>query len=252
MQAIVNNLLTSYEKVGKGPVILMLHGWGDNSATFKVITEALKSKYSLILVDLPGFGRTAAPKDNWGLNEYCDFVAEFLNNINEKNIYAVIGHSNGGAIAIRGLANSIWQTNKLVLLASSGIRDNYKGRRKAQRAAAKAAKLMVAPLPKRLKSKIKKRAYKAIGSDMFVAEHMQETFKKVVTDDVLEDAQKLNIPTLLVYGANDTATPKEYGELFHVAIKGSDLKIVDETGHFLHHENPDLINKYLIEFLGGK
>jgi len=71
-----------------------------------------------------------------------------------------------------------------------------------------------------------------------VAEHLQETFKKVVTDDVRADAAHLAIPTLLLYGEQDDATPVRYGELFHEAIEGSTLEILPGAGHFVHIDRP--------------
>ena len=249
MQAIVDNLLASYEKVGNGPTVLMLHGWGDSHQTFSELSRELEDKFSIISLDLPGFGGTQAPKTVWSLNDYCDFVAKFLVKIDEKKPYAIVGHSNGGAISIRGLANGIFESDKLVLLASSGVRDVYKGRKKALRLAAKAAKAATYPLPKSVTVRIKKHAYKSVGSDMFVAEHLQETFKKIVGDDVRNDAKKLKLPTLLIYGSEDNATPVRYGELFRDAIPGSMLQVIDGAGHHLHHDNPKEVYYFVKEFL---
>jgi pimeloyl-ACP methyl ester carboxylesterase len=249
MQAIVDNLLTSYEKAGKGPVVLLLHGWGDSHATFAKLVRSLKDKHTVISVDLPGFGGTHSPKEVWELNNYCEFVAKFLAKIDATKLHAVIGHSNGGSIAIRGLAQGNFKSDKLVLLSSAGVRDVFRGRKKALRIAAKAAKAATYPLPKSLQNKLKRRAYESIGSDMFVAEHLQETFKKVVTDDVRRDAKKLRLPTLIVYGSEDTATPVSYGEMFREAIPGSMLQVVDGAGHFVHHDNPEAVNEFIKEFL---
>src|SRR5690606_6749255 len=144
--------------------------------------------------------------------EYAQFVTSFLTKIQVQPV-AIIAHSNGGAIAIRGLAAGELKTEKLILLASAGIRDEYKGRKKAVRLLAKGAKILTAPLPSRVQQKLKRKAYKAIGSDLFIAEHLQETFKRIVTDDVRDDAAKIAVPTLLVYGSEDTDTPVKYGQI---------------------------------------
>ena len=250
MNIVVNGLLTNYQQLGDGKTVLLLHGWGDTSQTFVGLQKELAKTYQAIALDLPGFGQTQPPELVWGLNDYADFVGAFLTKLQQKP-YAIVAHSNGGAIAIRGLAVGNLQAEKLILLASAGIRSEYKGRKLLLRLAAKGAKALTAPLPKSAQQKLKKGAYKTIGSDLFVAEHLQETFKKVVTDDVQADASRLNIPTLLLYGQNDTATPPRYGELFHKAIQGSRLEVLPAAGHFLHHDQPDEVNKAVQEFLHG-
>jgi len=248
MQVVVGSLLTNYNQRGKGPVVVLLHGWGDSAKSFDKLAAGLVNDYTVVGVDLPGFGGTQAPVETWGVDEYATFVQHFLDKTHVKP-YAFIAHSNGGTIAIRGLANGSLQAQKLVLLASAGLRDVYKGRRRSLRLAAKAAKLATYPLPKRLQTKLKKRAYKAVGSDLFVAEHLQETFKKVVTDDILADARKLTLPTVLIYGIEDTATPPRYGQLINQAIPGSTLHLLENATHYVHHDQPQAVQKIVQEFL---
>ena len=59
----------------------------------------------------------------------------------------------------------------------------------------------------------------------------------------------IKIPTLLIYGANDTATPSADGEKFQSLIKNSKLKIVDGAEHYVHQQQPELVMKYIKEFL---
>lgn len=159
------------------------------------------------------------------------------------------GHSNGGALAIRGLAGEVLAADKLVLLASAGIRNVYKGRNRALRIMAKTGKVFTMPLPKSVKQKLRRKVYKTIGSDMLIAEHMQETFKRVVTDDVTADAAKLTLPTLLIYGEDDESTPVWYGEQFHQLMPGSTLEVLPGAGHFVHLDRPDAVERALREFL---
>ena len=120
MNVIVNNLLTNYEKQGKGPVILFLHGWGDDSRTFAQLISKLKNSYTCIAVDLPGFGATQQPNEVWGVEQYAQFVKSFTEKIQIKPD-VVVGHSNGGTIALFALSHNLLSAQKLVLLASAGI-----------------------------------------------------------------------------------------------------------------------------------
>src|SRR3989338_378208 len=248
MQVVVESLLTTYKDSGKGKGVLLLHGWGDTMATFSQLEESLSSYYRVVSVDLPGFGKTQAPSQVWGLNEYANFVASFISKI-DFNPYVIIAHSNGGDIAIRGLAAGKLSAEKLVLLASAGIRGQYKGRVKVIRLITKVGKIATAPLPASVKNKLRRMVYNTVGSDMLVAEHLQETFKKVITDDVRTDATKLKIPTLLIYGDKDEQTPPKLGQLLRDAIPKSKLVIVEGAGHHVHQDEPEQVLGHIEELL---
>lgn len=266
MQVIVDSLVTNYTYIqnprntknaqnaqcsgGEKSTVLILHGWGDSSQSqgWLVMQRALAKNYNVCIVDLPGFGGSDMPATAWGLNEYAQFVAAFLAKIRLQPD-TIIAHSNGGAIAIRGLASGKLHAGKLVLLASAGVRSEYKGRKRALRVVAKTGKALVMPLPSFVKDKLRRKLYTTVGSDMLVAEHLQETFKKIVDDDVQADAAELTLPTLLVYGQNDIATPVPWGMLLHERISGSILEIIGEAGHFVHQDQPDKVLRIIEDFI---
>lgn len=250
MQVIVNGLLTQYQSVGRSEkVVLVLHGWGDDSRNWQQLQKTFSADYRVISLDLPGFGGSKAPEDTWNLDTYAAFVRDFLLKVGVSEVYAIIGHSNGGAIAIRGLAEKLLRTERLVLLGSAGIRNEQKGRKQALQYITKTGKILTAPLPKKAKKSLRQKLYKSVGSDLLVAEHLQETFKNVVNDDVRKDADRVAVPTLLVYGADDTDTPPRYGNLFHERIKNSTLEVVQNAGHFVYQDKPSETKKLIQEFL---
>lgn len=248
MQVVASDLIISYTRAGKGKSVVILHGWGDDSRSWQKIATELSKGYDVIVPDLPGFGASQWPPAPWGLDEYAKLVATFIKKLGVKP-YAIIGHSNGGSIAIRGLADQFLQSEKLILLASAGIRGEYKGRNKALRIVTKTGKLLTTPLPQATKQKLRMTVYKTIGSDMLVAEHLQETFKKIVAQDVRADAAKLTLPTLLVYGDKDFQTPLSYGQQYNELIAGSHLKVLGGVDHFLQLEATADVYRLLKEFL---
>jgi pimeloyl-ACP methyl ester carboxylesterase len=251
MQVVVDSLLTHYHRLGEShdQTVVIVHGWGDSSAGWLEFAKRLAETYCVVVLDLPGFGKTDTPAAVWGLDDYASFVAHCLQKI-DVQAFAIVAHSNGGAIAIRGLANGSLEAQKLVLLASAGVRSTYKGRKKALRIIAKTGKTLAAPLPNGVKHRLRRKLYTTVGSDMLVAEHLQETFKRVVGDDIQNDAAGLSLPVLLVYGENDVSTPPDYGRLLHQRIEGSTLEIIGNAEHFLHHDQPQQVFKLVREFLG--
>ena len=239
-----------YEKKGSGKTILLLHGWGDRSDTFKSLLPVLSGGYTVISLDLPGFGQSESPKEIWNLDNYAKFVASFLNKTSNTQLHAIIGHSNGGALAIRGIAKGDLNPSKLVLLAASGVRDTEKIRRFIIKIVAKTGKILTFWLPEQYKKKLQKKLYGTVGSDMLVAPQLQETFKKTVRQDIQKDAAKLSVPTLLIYGDQDTATPiKNVGSRLHELIKDSQLQIITGADHFVHQTSEPATAAYIQEFL---
>lgn len=249
MQIVVDSLLTSYEQIGNGKVILLLHGWGDDQTTFDFLRTELSKSYQVISLDLPGFGKTEAPKELWTLDNYAGFIDAFINKLSIEHIYAVVGHSNGGALAIHGLAQNILQTDKLILLASSGVRNSQPTKQFIIKTVAKTGKVATFWLPFRYRQALRKKLYGVVGSDMLVAPHLQETFKITVRQDIQADAKQLNLPTLLIYGDKDTTTPLSDSNILAGHIKGSKLEVIPDAGHFVHFDEPHKVNAIIKDFL---
>ncbi|OGL35621.1 hypothetical protein A3F65_00960 [Candidatus Saccharibacteria bacterium RIFCSPHIGHO2_12_FULL_47_16b] len=252
MNIVVNGLMTNYLKAGSGrKVVVCLHGWGVDSTNFARLIEKLQAKYTILALDLPGFGGSQEPPGAWGVENYASFVNAWLKKIGQKEIYALIGHSNGGAIAIALLGNGWLKSSKLVLLASGGIRDIYKMRRLFLKSGAKIAKLPIQLLPRRTRDKVRGRVYKTIGSDLMLLPELEPSYRKIISQDLQSIATKIRQPTLIIYGSGDRTTPVKYGQLFNDAIKGSRLEIIPQAGHFIHQEQAEKVAAMLEEFLGA-
>lgn len=249
MQIIVDSLLTEYTCNGAGKTVLIIPGWADTAVSWQPVAHELSKHYKVIVLNIPGFGGTQAPSVAWGLRDYAQFVAHFIDKLGEPNIYALIGHSNGGAIAIKGAGEGLLQPDRLVLLASAGVRARQQGKKMLLKYVAKTGKVATFALPAAVRQKLRKKLYAGIGSDLLVAPHMQETFKRVVSEDIQPDARQVTVPTLLVYGELDTATPVAYGELLHQAIEGSTFERIGGVGHFLHTEQPERVARIIEEYI---
>ena len=229
--------------------MLLLHGWGDNIKGLSNLQADLESKYKVVALDLPGFGETQPPKEVWDLDNYADFVAAFLQKLELPAPLAIIGHSNGGALAIRGLASNKLSANKLVLLAASGIRTGKSFKRFALVFLAKLGNMATIWMPERYRGALRKSLYDTAGSDLLTVPGLEDTFKKTVRQDVQHDAAALLLPTLLIYAKNDEAVPIKDAYTYQKLIDGSKLEVIDEAGHFLHHDQPEKITNHIREFI---
>jgi len=250
MNCIVNGKSINYTVSGEGVKnIVLLHGWGDSLATFSELSKIISKRYTVIALDLPGFGASDAPDSAWSLEGYAVFLVDFLKKIYKTEIYAVVGHSNGGAIALKALSMNILSPDRLVLLASSGVRSGKSVRKKALNLSAKIVKIPLSVLPKTTKQKIKKVAYKKIGSDLLIAENLQETFKLVVGEDLSGQISGVDAKTLLIYGSEDKETPVSYGKVFNQALPNSELMIIQGASHYLHQKYTEKVAAKLESFL---
>lgn len=251
MHIVVNGLLTQYDMRGKGKVVLLLHGWGDSAQTWHKLLPALASKYQVVVLDLPGFGATQPPQDVWNLDNYADFLHAFVDKLELKQPYAVIGHSNGGALALRTIALGKLQPTKLILLAASGIRSTNKAKRLFLNILAKTGNVATLWMPERYRAGLRKSLYGAAGSDLLVVPGLQETFKKTVRQDTQADAKAIQTDTLLVYAEGDNDVPVSDGKRYHALIQNSKLEIIPSAGHFVHHDASEQVAQLVKDFLNA-
>lgn len=248
MNIIIDGLVTRYEKFGEGPIVLLLHGWGDSSKGLRALSRALARFYTMLLIDLPGFGETEAPKENWHLDNYTSFIRHTLEKLEINNVYGVIGHSNGGSIAIRGIALGDLQPKRLVLLASAGIRPKTSGKRILFTILAKTGNAATIWMPERYRQTLRQSLYVAAGSDMLVVPELEGTFKKTVRQDIQSDAALISIPTLLIFAERDSSIAAHSGQQFNRLIKNSRLEVVPDAGHFVHIDQPEKVTSLIQEF----
>ncbi len=249
MKIVIQDLVTEYHDDGVGKVVLFLHGWQDDLHTFDSLVSFLSLPCRIIRLDLPGFGKSETPKETWDLNNYVNFVQNFILKLNLQ-VDTIVGHSFGGRIIIKGEATKRFRVEKIILIGSAGVAKNRTFRNLILRILAKTGKLITYIPPLIFwRGKLRKRMYSFIGSDYLKTGKLRETFLKIISEDLSACAKKITIPTLLIWGENDTETPLSDGEKLAKIIFNSKLKIVKEAGHFVHKEKSQEVAKLVKEFL---
>lgn len=235
-----NGASINYEVYGTGKRLLILHGWGEDIRIFDQITTALSQNFQLILLDLPGFGRSSSLPYPFALDDYTLTVERFLTALEINEVF-VLGHSFGGAIAIK-LATFSNKVKRLILEDSSGIR-NKDLMVKLKICIYKTFKLI-------LNEKYREKLRHIIGSpDYRSTGVLRSTFVKIVNEDIQYKLSKINLPTLLIWGRNDKETPIAQAEVMRDKIKNSKLLIIENAGHFPHLDKPEEFIKAIKEFL---
>jgi pimeloyl-ACP methyl ester carboxylesterase len=224
-----------YEKRGgqDGMPIVFAHGWGRDHADFIPVAELIDDAAPLILLDLPGFGKTPRPADDWTTQEYAVAAKDFLEKEFGITRFKWVGHSFGGRIGLRLACMKDSPVDHLFIVAGAGVK-------------------LPQPMMRRLKSKWRGWQFKRqkgeaktedelialekkFGSPDYVQSRetgMRDIFIKTVQEDQTENLSKISCPTTLLYGAEDTETPPALGKALHGAISQSKYVESPEFDHF--------------------
>ncbi len=223
-------------------VILFLHGWGQNIEMMRKLGDGLSNTNRIIIVDLPGFGKSEEPLYPWEVKDYMLFIKEFLSKLKIKNPN-IVGHSFGGKIGL--LYASQNSVNKLVCLASPHTKEIKKESLKLKMF--KLAKKI--PVLNKLENAVKKR----VGSTDYknASENMRKILVNTVNTDITEDVKKINNPTLLIWGTNDKAVSINRARELEKLIKGSGLVVYENCTHYAYLERLNQTISVLKNFIGG-
>lgn len=221
MKTIVDGLEINYRDEGEGSPVLLLHGWGCNGGHWAPISEALKKSHRVVAPDIPGFGESEEPPDNWGTKDFALFFEHFMRNL-KLTKPVVMGHSNGGRIGIVLAAKGL--VGKLILTDSAGIKPKRGASYYAKVYSYKAMKglLSLPGLNTKKDEILEKRRIKAGSADYNAASPvMRRILSTVVNEDLVPYLEKVRVSTLLVWGSEDTATPLADGEQMEAILKNN-------------------------------
>lgn len=251
MQSIIDNLAVRYDDEGTGRVVLMLHGWGTSGVDFLNLATILTKNYRVIRVDFPGFGGSEQPHEDWDVGRYVEFVGVLLERLQIVEVYAIIGHSFGGRVTIKGIATGALRSDKIVLIGSAGVKRSSSVRNTILKLLAKTGKTILSlPGLRVVSGSARSKLYSSIGSqDYLQSGTMRQIFLNTINEDLSEYAAHIKTPTLLVWGSEDDQAPLSDGKFFHEHIEGSRMKIAASAGHFVHHDEPIQVARWIREFL---
>ena len=202
---------------------------------------------------MPGFGESDDLPKSWNIDDYIDFIIKFIEsqNISELDL---IGHSNGGRIIIKlmGKENLKFKVNKIILIGSAGIVNKKSLKTRIKIRALKLCKHIAQFKPiKKIFPNLLDKVKNYFGSADYKDSNpiMRETMVKLINEDVRCFLPKIKVPTLLIWGEKDTATPISDAEIMEKMIPDAGLVKVKECSHYVFLENPSFVNIVIENFL---
>ncbi len=112
----VNNISVNVAECGRGKPILLVHGWSNNWVGWTLLARELASKYTVFMIDLPGFGDSGR-LSSYSLESEAQIVGGFMNEYVGKS-EAVIGASMGTLVSSKSLQMFPHMTKRLILLGA--------------------------------------------------------------------------------------------------------------------------------------
>jgi len=248
-EVVVAGLRVNYEIVGEGPAILLLHGWGGCIGSMGPIQSSLAREYRVLTLDLPGFGLSQMPPEQWGSAEYARCVWQLLAELDVTEVLCVVGHSFGGKVAIHLALQQRGLVGALILVGTPGVRLPPSKRTRRRIATVKLVRRIAKALPQRPRHLVEKLLSRLGSEDYRNAGPMRDILVRVVNEDLRTDLSALDIPTLLIWGQFDDATPVEIGRVMEASIAGSGLVVLEQSGHFPYLDEPQAFSAIVGSFL---
>lgn len=250
MDFIFDGIKINYTDCGSGTPVVFLHGWGADIHSFDFVRPHL-DKFRMICIDLPGHGESQEPSRVYSINDFSSCVVSLLESIG-VNRPVLVGHSNGGRVIIKMLSQGFC-AEKVVLIDSAGVIPKrsfaYKLKVWKYKTAKKFIKLFYG---KKADEKIEALKKSSGSADYKNASGiMRDTMVKLVNTDLVPCLSSINVPTLLIWGTNDTATPIEDGRLMEKNIKNSGLVELQGGSHWAFVEQPGIFIPVLLSFLNS-
>jgi non-heme chloroperoxidase len=248
------NLFVEDVNPGGSKTIVFLHGWPLSHKQFEYQFNVLPSMgYRCIGIDWRGFGNSDKPMSGYTFDRLADDIRAVVETL-QLNNFALVGHSTGGAIAIRYMSRyNGYGVSKLVLVdaaAPTGF------------TAVNAGKLLNEALndrPKMMQGITDTFFFQYISpqfSDWFFQMGLQaagwSTASVIVLlrdENLHADLPKIEVPTLIIHGIHDKVIPFAQAQEQNRKIRNSQLVPFQYSGHGAFWEERDKFNQLLTQFI---
>ena len=229
------------------PVLLLLHGLFGALSNFAGIITHFRDSHNVVVPILPIFEMPLKEVSLEGLVDHVEAFVEYK----KFDECHVLGNSLGGHIAQLFLLKRPEKVKSLVLTGSSGLFESAMGSTFPKRGDYEYIRVKTESTFFRPEVATKELVDEIfdIVNDRNKAIRVVVTAKSALRHNLADKLEKIDQPTLLIWGKQDTITPLFVGEKFNELIKNSTLSIVDECGHAPMMEKPDEFNSILKDFL---
>lgn len=220
------------------PSVILMHGWGCNTTTLASVERIFQGHMRVINIDLPGHGKSTEPPAIWGVEDFTRMLEEFTKRLGLERP-SLLGHSFGGRVAIIYASRN--DVDKVMLVDAAGIKPRRTLKYYAKVYPFKAArKVLPLLLGKKRGDRIIQAWRGKAGSADYrnSSEIMRGVMSRCVNEDLKSYMPSVKAPVLLVWGADDTATPLSDAKTMERLIPDAGLVSFPGCGHYSFLDNP--------------
>jgi pimeloyl-ACP methyl ester carboxylesterase len=242
-----------YYDVGSGQVpVVMLHGLFGSPSNWQSIMHGLSDHYRFLALQLPiepGHNRRHTTFDS--LSQLTQHVVRFLDEMGLQRV-VLCGNSLGGQVALDLYLQQPERVERLILSGSAGLFERS---------------LAGGRPPRLCRSYIREQACEIFHDPQHVTEELVDDIYAMLSDRsyrrfllkvakstrdryMLDELPKVKIPTMIIWGRDDTITPPFVAEQFSDHIHRAELVFIDQCGHAPPIEQPEEFARLLHTFLG--
>jgi pimeloyl-ACP methyl ester carboxylesterase len=260
-----------YREEGSGPPLLLIHGFGASTFTWRHIAPPLAETHRVIAVDLKGFGQSDKPFDSrYSVYDQAELLTELIESKDLRDL-TLVGHSFGGGIALllalEAKERLQGRISRLVLLDSIAYPQNIPvffkmldvpvvsqfGIRMVPPAVQTRVALRIAYFDD---SKITPEEVEAYAAPLKTAAGKHaiiHSARQIVPEDIetlSERYKTIELPTLIMWCDHDRIVPLEVGLKLRRTLPNSSLRLVEDCGHMPQEEQPEATLALIRDFIG--
>ena len=258
-------LRVHYHEAGQGPVLLCIHGgapgafgWGN----FGRNMEELAQHFRVIVVDLPGYGKSDKPDVTTGRNVmYAEAMVALLDSLGIERAN-VLGMATGGAVAIRLAVEHPRLVERLVLVSSAGGQTMFGGRRQVTASqvyyggegpSLEKMRDYLSQLlydPSLITDEVLRERYEASVDPEFMERAPEgRTSTRHTPEDLWKRLDEIQAQTLIVWGRENRAQTFENGVFMLSRIPHAQLHVFGECGLWVPFEKAAAFNSLVADFI---
>jgi pimeloyl-ACP methyl ester carboxylesterase len=261
-----------YEEQGKGPPVLLLHGFGASTYTWRHITPELARTHRVIAVDFKGFGQSDKPFDErYSVLDQAELIAQLIEDKDLRDL-TIVGHSFGGGVALRLALEANTRLGgriaRLVLLDSIAYQQQipvFFRLLEVPLVSQVGVRMVPAEMQTRVAlqiayhddSKIDPEEVEIYAAPLKTAagKHaIVQSARQIVPKDIdtlPERFKTITLPTLILWCDHDRIVPLDVGIKLRRTLPNSTLRLVEGCGHMPQEEQPAATLALLKGFIGG-
>jgi pimeloyl-ACP methyl ester carboxylesterase len=260
-----------YRIGGSGPPMLLIHGIGDSSQTWRTVLPELARRHLVIAPDLLGHGASDKPRADYSGAAYANGIRDLLGVLGIDRV-TLVGHSLGGGVAMQFAYQFPEKTERLVLISTGGAGRHVSPLLRAATLPGACTAIAALRLPG---------ARIAVSAVVSLLELLDTGLGLDASDlrrmvDALPDATArtafirtlrsvvdwrgqvvtmldrcylvCGMPTMLMWGNRDSVLPIGHAYQAYAAMPGSRLEVFEGAGHFPFHTDPERFVRVLEDF----